>query len=605
MTDPVLLLSTEGMIVDLNRAAATVFGVSQNSLRGNLLSKFLVSTNGSSKESIASTLAAMHGNRESSTLTVSLKNNDGPELPAELSLFHMPGNDNSTFLGILHIPTLTIEDSERLRRLSAIIDASNDAVLSKTLDGTITSWSGGAERMFGYSSQEVIGKNVTLLFPPDRAREEQELLKRLARGEEIDHYETVRKRKDGSLVDVSVSISPIKDASGMVIGATKIARDITNQKRAEKALRRANEKFRSTLENLLEGCQIVDFDYTYIFVNNSAAQQGKRDVQELLGRTMSEVYPDIEQTPMFRALKKCMEARVPARMRNEFTFPDGSQGWFDLRMEPVPEGVFILSDDVTNEHRMDEELRVYREHLEELVRERTAQLESVNKELEAFSYSVSHDLRAPLRHIDGFAGLLVKQTERSLDEEAKRFVKIIADSAKRMGGLIDELLVFSRMGRAAMQKADVDMGLLVETTIRGLQWERDGRRIEWIVDPLPRVTGDPSMLKLVLENLLGNAIKYTGPREKAEIRIGVAPSPEETVFYVHDNGVGFDMKYVDKLFGVFQRLHSTAEFEGSGIGLANVRRIVSRHGGRTWAEGEVGNGATFFFSLPNHDERDA
>ncbi len=598
MRDAVMFLSLDGRIVDLNAEAWTIFGLPGAQLRGSLLSNFFGSSDGSLRDRFSAFLSSLNGTLESSTMTVVLQRHDGPEIPVELSLFHMPGNISSPIIVILHDLTVESEDTESLRRLAAIIDASNDAVLGKTLDGIITSWNGGAERMFGYAAQEIIGTNIARLVPPERLREEQEILKMLGRGEQIDHYETVRKRKDGSRVDVSVSISPIIDKTGMVIGATKIARDITNQKRAEKALRMANERFRTTMENLLEGCQIVDFEFTYIYMNAAGARQGRREAQTLLGHTMMEAYPGIDRTPLFAALQKCMEGRVPARMRNEFLFPDGSKGWFDLHMEPVPEGVFILSEDVTNEHRMDEELRTYREHLEEIVKERTAQLEAVNKELEAFSYSVSHDLRAPLRHIDGFAGLLVKQAEKTLDDEGKRYVRIIADSAKQMGGLIDELLVFSRMGRTAMQKTTVDLGQLVETTIRGLQWERQGREIEWIVDPLPSVSGDPSMLKLVLENLLGNAIKYTRPRARAEIRIGAAPSADETIFYVHDNGVGFDMKYVDKLFGVFQRLHSTSDFEGSGIGLANVRRIISRHGGRTWAEGEEGKGATFFFSLP-------
>ncbi len=497
---------------------------------------------------------------------------------------------------------MTFSDIEQLHQLASIIDASNDAILGKTLDGTITSWNRGAERMFGYASAEVIGRNVTILFPPERVEEEKAILRRLAQGEQIDYYETVRKRKDGTRIEVSVSISPILNERGTIIGATKIARDITQQKRAEKALRIANEKLFTTLESLLEGCQIIDFDYRYAYVNGAAATQGKKSIDELLGRTMSDVYPGIEETGMFENLKACMESRTPSRMVNEFRFADGSTGWFALRFEPVPEGVFVFSEDITQEHRLDEELKDYREHLEDLVHERTAQLEAVNHELEAFSYSVSHDLRAPLRHIDGFTGLLVKRAEASLDEEGRRYVRIIADAAKQMGGLIDELLVFSRMGRTAMQKTVVDAGRLVEITINGLQWQRDGRAVEWVVDPLPSVYGDESMLRLVFENLLGNAVKYTRTRATAEIHIGATTENEETIFFVHDNGVGFDMKYADKLFGVFQRLHSSTEFEGTGIGLANVRRIVSRHGGRTWAESEVDNGATFYFSIPHENQ---
>ena len=227
------------------------------------------------------------------------------------------------------------------------------------------------------------------------------------------------------------------------------------------------------------------------------------------------------------------------------------------------------------------------------------EIETANKELEAFSYSVSHDLRAPLRHITGFVELLNKRDLASLDEKSRHYLEVISTASRQMGVLIDDLLSFSRMGRAEMMKTRVDFGTLVEEVVDALQDEAKGREIAWEIAPLPVVEGDAAMLRQVMFNLIANALKFTRSRSQARIEIGaVIDQPDETIFYVRDNGVGFDMKYADKLFGLFQRLHSSDEFEGTGVGLANVQRIIRRHEGRIWAEGAVDGGAVFWFSLP-------
>ena len=226
------------------------------------------------------------------------------------------------------------------------------------------------------------------------------------------------------------------------------------------------------------------------------------------------------------------------------------------------------------------------------------QLETANTELEAFSYSVSHDLRAPLRHIQGYAAMLVREASPQLPAAARRHVEIVMEASRQMGTLIDDLLAFSKMGRIGMQETRIDLTELA-TTVRGeLAASAPERVVEWTIGPLPRVVGDPALIRLVLVNLLGNAFKYTRGREPARIEFGSQGVDQgRAVLFIRDNGAGFDMKYAHKLFGVFQRLHRMDEFEGTGIGLATVRRIVARHGGRTWAEGAVGSGATFSFTL--------
>ena len=265
-----------------------------------------------------------------------------------------------------------------------------------------------------------------------------------------------------------------------------------------------------------------------------------------------------------------------------------------------PIAILETNNDITQRKRGEEEVRSLNQELGK----RTIELEAINKELEAFAYSISHDLRAPLRHIVGYTELLQKNALPVLDEKGHRYMVTILESARRMGTLIDDLLAFSRIGRAETRETMVSLEQLVQEVQSEVRQETDGRNITWRVGPLPDLYGDRPMLKLALVNLISNAIKFTRPRSQAEIEIGCTEKQKDgVVLFIKDNGVGFDMKYVNKLFGVFQRLHRTEEFEGTGIGLATVQRIIHRHGGQVWAEGLLGNGATFYCHFPGHRRR--
>ncbi len=264
---------------------------------------------------------------------------------------------------------------------------------------------------------------------------------------------------------------------------------------------------------------------------------------------------------------------------------------------PSPAQLRQSNEALQREIREREEAAIKISALNEALVRQKAQLETANNELETFAYSVSHDLRAPLRHIDGFVDLL-REEGGPTTNAGQRYMKVIADSATQMGVLIDNLLAFSRMGRSGMTPEWVDCNEMVESVRDEFAIDTKGRTIEWHIDPLPKVYVDKALFRQVWANLLSNAIKYTRQRDRAEISIGCREERNEYEFFVKDNGAGFDMQYASKLFGVFQRLHFKEEFEGTGIGLANVRRIIARHGGRTWAQGEPQKGATFFFTLP-------
>jgi PAS domain S-box-containing protein len=529
------------------------------------------------------------------------------------------------------------ESQERFRLL---LDGVKDyAIYMLDPEGRVISWNAGAARIKGYETEEILGKHFSCFYlPEDReaGKPSRELQESLSKGRFEEQAQRVR--KDGSAFWANVVITPMYDDSGTLSGFSKIARDITERKLVEDALHEKSTALeaqtlmlQSVLDSMTEGLAAVDEQGKFVIWNTAAEKilgMGTTDLAnpEWIGHyglfLTDTVTPfPTEQLPVLRAIRGevcTTEMFVRNHRLTQGAWIEVSSGPRKNRDGVVCGGVAAFRD-ITKRKEDQREIQKLNDELEHRVVERTAQLQAANKELEAFSYSVSHDLRAPLRHIGGFSKMLVEEFGSTLDPTAQHYLNRIQAGTQKMGLLVDELLNLARVGRQALNRQPAKLNSMVAEVIAILQPESEGRQVDWVISDLPVLECDHVLVKQVFQNLLANALKFTRPRagvgggaraetpaptpgtpapSRAVIEVSYKEEEDgQLVFMVRDNGIGFDMKYVDKLFGVFQRLHRAEDFEGTGIGLATVQRIVQKHGGRVWAEGEPDKGAAFYFTL--------
>jgi len=672
---------------------------------------------------------------------------------------------------------ITERKSAELSRaqLAAIVESTEDAVMSMTPDGAILAWNRAAERLFGHSAGDAIGRNIGTLFPPDQTADTRRLLDMVAEGRSIEHYDTVRRSKHGDDVHVALTVSPILDERDRITAASFMARDITAQKKSQmrrnvehavmRALLEAGSTDRAMLRVIRTLCQALGWDYGTRWSREPGSQRlvpaeswcspalregvegplpaealgmfpalvqrvwetgwtllrqdlqleadaampafaaaaglrcalvfpiksqsGPIGVLQFLTRKLRDADAELLETAdmigsqlgQYMERQRAEEERLAADARlhhimsnipdavfqfkrapdGSFSFPFISERVLDLYGEqpadvlrdymlvfgPVredqrrqlqksmlrskrtgqpwsfetlircrngtrrwirgqasvsygPDGSVYwdgVLTDITAQKRAALEILTLNEELEQRVAERTHQLEAINQELEAFSYSVSHDLRVPLRAMEGYTRLLQEQYGPQLDDSARHYMERVVHATRRMSELVDDLLQLARVSRSELKPTTVDLSLMAQDILRGLAEDAPERHVELSIQKDVTVQGDERLLRIVLENLLANAWKFTQHTARVEIAFGTRQANGETAIYVRDNGAGFDMKRAHKLFGAFQRLHRSTDFEGNGIGLATVRRIITLHGGRVWATGAVNEGATFQFTI--------
>jgi PAS domain S-box-containing protein len=443
----------------------------------------------------------------------------------------------------------------------------------------------------------------------------QELLLTISAVEKEENQLLVKRRTDNEAsIDASNRVIVLFQVlTGLLLlGAFYIIyRNTRFRNRAEKEIRDLNENleqkvaektrellknelhFRNILDNLLEGAQIIGFDWKYKFVNDSFLEHSKYNREELIGYTVMEKYPGIEQAPIFPVYEKCFKERVAIHLENEFVFPDGSMGWFELSFQPVPEGIFILSVDITPRKRAEMLLKELNETLEK----RAVELQSSNTELERFAYVASHDLQEPLRMVSSFLHLLEKKLEDKLDDATKQYIGFAVDGAERMKNLIQDLLRYSRVGTSKENIAEVDCNQVLESVRSVLSLTIRETNATLLVKNLPVIKAIPAQLLQLFQNLVGNAIKYHGD-SPPHIEVDCAEKAQSWQFSVKDNGIGIDPRFFEKIFIIFQRLHNKTDFAGTGIGLSICKKIVEKHGGRIWVESAPGKGSIFYFTIP-------
>ena len=593
-SDIIMVLGAHGTISYVNQAVEGMLGYRADELVGvNALSLVHPTNAECMKQTFAEALRS-----------------SGNQPPAEVRLRHADGSwrrvevvsnkllHNSSAGGVVsNIRDVTErkEAQEKSRFQAQLLDVAGEAVIAVDVDQKVIYWNRAAERLYGWSSKEIMGRNLREMVVPKDLRERAKEIARQITETGYWSGEFVVRHKDGTRFSVLANNRSLHDERGNVVGVISVLRDVTERLLTEQALRESEQRFGSAFRDAAIGMALVGTDGRFLQVNRSLRKILGYSEGELLEKTFQEItHPDDVEADVVH-LHQLLTGELETYQKEKRYFH--KEGYVvqvllsvSLVHDEKGKPLYFVSQiqDITERKLAETELM-----------RRTEELAHTNAELEQFTYSVSHDLRAPLRSLDGFSQILLEDYASGLDQEGQDYLRRIRAASQRVGETIDDLLELSRLNHSSVREETVDLGVLAKAFADELQKSQPGRRVKFVIEEGLLVQGDQRLLRIALNHLLNNAWKFTQKHPCAKIELGVRQGDGEPTYFLRDDGAGFDMAYADKLFGPFQRLHSSTEFEGRGIGLAAVRRIIHRHGGRVWAEGAVGEGATFYFTLPH------
>jgi PAS domain S-box-containing protein len=479
--------------------------------------------------------------------------------------------------------------------LHAIVDSSDDAIVAGDSTGIVTLWNNGAEKLFGYSRDEILGQSVDVLVPADRRGEDQALTARVLAGERVQHFDTIWQRKDGALISVSLTVSPIRAPSGEILGVSRIARDISERTRIERDARRLAAIVDSSDDAIVS----KNLDGIVQTWNLTAERMFGYTAPEMIGRSITTIIPDDrlpEEDEVLRRIRKGQSIEHYETLRRA---KDGTLVPISLTVSPIRDrsGVVIGASKIARDLSA---LRRYANTLEQTVKERTAALETANTQLEAFAYSVSHDLRAPLRGMQGLAHALLEDYGEALDERGREYASRIVDEAKVLDQLIRDLLAYSRLTHIEVPMDVVDLADVLESSVHNLREDIAAKHaiVQIAPDP-PPIKANRTVLIQVFTNLISNAVKFGGDRPTVNVR--AEENGQSVRVTVEDQGIGIAPQHQERVFRAFERLHGVESYPGTGMGLAIVRKGVERLGGRVGVESAEGRGSRFWVELPRPD----